>query len=213
MLDTEHKIDSEDLVHCDIMAMSAFFVAILMKGLAFQQATTVVDRIDTLQDKLVTNTKALEELPNIAQSLEIIRKKKELTLKIEVIGKELSKLEGLHQITEMRQWVKKLNILQNHVNDEISRKIDDRFEVADVTRSTTINSLVKFMYINLNLTTGVAFYTSNCKEVVSPERKLVLFDIKSNEFIDDFSGAENSTQTVRQILNIPTREIIEVITS
>ena len=35
---------------------------------------------DTLQDKLVVNTKALEDLPNIAQSLEIIRKKKEVGL-------------------------------------------------------------------------------------------------------------------------------------
>ena len=60
------------------------------------------------------------------------------------------------------------------------------------------------------VTTGVAFYTSNCKEVVSPERKLVLFDLKKKEFYDDFSGAENCNQSVRQLLNIPSREIVEV---
>ena len=57
---------------------------------------------------------------------------------------------------------------------------------------------------------GIAFYTSNCKEVVSPERKLVLYDKKTHEFYDDFSGAENSAQSVRQLLNIPSREIVEV---
>jgi hypothetical protein len=60
------------------------------------------------------------------------------------------------------------------------------------------------------ISTGVAFYTSNCKEVVSPERKLILYDLKKKEFYDDFSGAENSNQTVRQLLNIPAREIVEV---
>ena len=64
----------------------------------------------------------------------------------------------------------------------------------------------KQMYV----ATGVAFYTSNCKEVVSPERKLVLFDLKKKEFYDDFSGAENCNQPVRQLLNIPSREIVEV---
>ena len=63
---------------------------------------------------------------------------------------------------------------------------------------------------NLKISSGVAFYTSNCKEVVSPERKLVLYDIKKNEFYDDFSGAENCNQSVRQLLNIPSREIVEV---
>ena len=70
---------------------------------------------DSLQDKLVLNTKALEELPNIAQSLDIIRQKKEYTLKIEVIGKELSKLEGVHEVPKMRSWSKKLSVLQAQV--------------------------------------------------------------------------------------------------
>jgi len=210
MMGVSHSVDSEDLVHCDLMAICAFFVALLMRGLQFKQALAVVNRTDTLQDKLVLNTKALEELPNIAQSLDVIRKKKEYTLKIEVIGKELSKLDGVHDLATMREWTKKLTVLQAQVNEEISSKIRDRFELTDVPRSTTINSLVKFMYINLNLTTGVAFYTSNCKEVVSPERKLILYDLKKKEFYDDFSGAENCNQTVRQLLNIPSREIVEV---
>ncbi|XP_063680086.1 uncharacterized protein LOC134815480 [Bolinopsis microptera] len=154
MMGVDHKVDSEDLVHCDLMAICAFFIALLMRGLQFKQALAVVNRVDSLQDKLVLNTKALEELPNIAQSLDIIRQKKEYTLKIEVIGKELSKLEGVHEVPKMRSWSKKLSVLQAQVNEDISTKIRDRFEVTDVPRSTTINSLVKFMYINLNLTTG-----------------------------------------------------------
>lgn len=54
-------------------------------------------------------------MPNIAQSLDIIRSKKEYTLKIEVIGKEMSKLDGLHEVKKMRDWVKKLNIVQAKV--------------------------------------------------------------------------------------------------
>ena len=70
---------------------------------------------DTLQDKLVLNTKALEELPNIAQSLDVIRQKKEYALKIEVIGKELSKMDGVHDVANMRSWTKKLSVLQTQV--------------------------------------------------------------------------------------------------
>lgn len=71
---------------------------------------------DTLQDKLVLNTKALEELPNIAQSLDVIRQKKEYALKIEVIGKELSKMDGVHDVDMMRSWTKKLSVLQAQVD-------------------------------------------------------------------------------------------------
>ena len=45
IIDVEHKVDSEDLVHCDLMAICSFFVAVLMKGLSFKQALVVVDRI------------------------------------------------------------------------------------------------------------------------------------------------------------------------
>ena len=41
----EHSVDSEDLVHCDLMAICAFFVALLMRGLQFKQALAVVNRI------------------------------------------------------------------------------------------------------------------------------------------------------------------------
>jgi hypothetical protein len=81
---------------------------------------------DTLQDKLVLNTKALEELPNIAQSLDVIRKKKEYTLKIDVIGKELSKLDGVHDLTTMREWTKKLTVLQAQVEPAMFNKIINR---------------------------------------------------------------------------------------
>lgn len=57
---------------------------------------------------------------------------------------------------------------------------------------------------------GIAFYTSNCKEVISPERKLILYDKKEKEFYDDFSGADNCPHSVRSLLDIPTREIAEV---
>lgn len=210
MMNVPHKVDSEDLVHCDLMAVCAFFAALLMRGLQFKQAVAVVERADSCQDKLIHNSKTLEDLPNIAQSLEVIRNKKELALKIEVIGKELSKLNNLHDVPKLREWVKKLTLLKAQVNEDIGTKIRNRFEVTDVPRSTTINSIVKFMYINLNLTTGLAFYTSNCKEVVSPERKLVLYDKKTEEYYDDFSGAENNSSSVRQLLGIPSREIVEV---
>ena len=41
------------------------------------------------------------------------------------------------------------------MSNKIGDKIDDRFDVIKVPRSTTINNLIKFMYINLNLTSGM----------------------------------------------------------
>ena len=44
MMNVPHKVDSEDLVHCDLMAVCAFFAALLMRGLQFKQAVAVVER-------------------------------------------------------------------------------------------------------------------------------------------------------------------------
>ena len=44
MMGVSHSVDSEDLVHCDLMAICAFFVALLMRGLQFKQALAVVNR-------------------------------------------------------------------------------------------------------------------------------------------------------------------------
>ena len=45
MMGVDHKVDSEDLVHCDLMAICAFFIALLMRGLQFKQALAVVNRV------------------------------------------------------------------------------------------------------------------------------------------------------------------------
>ena len=44
-MDIKHKVDAEDLVHCDVMAICAFCAAFLMKGLCFRQARAVIDKI------------------------------------------------------------------------------------------------------------------------------------------------------------------------
>ena len=44
-MEVEHKVDSEDLVHCDLMAICSFIGGVLMKGLQFRQARAVVEKI------------------------------------------------------------------------------------------------------------------------------------------------------------------------
>ena len=81
------------------------------------------------------NTKALEELPNIAQSLDVIRQKKEYALKIEVIGKELSKMDGVHDVANMRSWTKKLSVLQTQVRSRSYKVISFYLSVFRVSAS------------------------------------------------------------------------------
>lgn len=45
IMEVEHKVDSEDLVHCDLMAICSFIGGVLMKGLQFRQARAVVEKI------------------------------------------------------------------------------------------------------------------------------------------------------------------------
>ena len=52
MMGVVHSVDSEDLVHCDLMAICAFFVALLMRGLQFKQALAVVNRIGNLTEMM-----------------------------------------------------------------------------------------------------------------------------------------------------------------
>ena len=59
-------------------------------------------------------------------------------------------------------------------------------------------------------TSGVAFYTTSGKEVVSQDRRLVLYDKKEQRFIDDFTGYECGSLGVRQLLNIPVNVVSEV---
>ena len=62
----EHSVDSEDLVHCDLMAICAFFVALLMRGLQFKQALAVVNRIgnfvSTIKSRLLSSARYPQQL-------------------------------------------------------------------------------------------------------------------------------------------------------
>ena len=58
----------------------------------------------------------------------------------------------------------------------------------------TINELCMSVAINLQLTQGAGFYRSYDKEreTCTPDRRIVLKDKKTNQYLDDFTGRSPS---------------------
>ncbi|XP_065918752.1 ankyrin-1-like [Dysidea avara] len=64
-----------------------------------------------------------------------------------------------------------------------------------------------------SLTGGNGFYLSDTKERWWPERKIVIRDTQTGEFMDDFSASstDRALATCREILGLPANELVEVI--
>ncbi|CAH2277644.1 Hypothetical predicted protein, partial [Pelobates cultripes] len=118
--------------------------------------------------------------------------KNDLQQKVIEMKNELLWIQKSYDVERCQKWVKHARKVQKKTKDIIRQKIQDRFDTVVVPRSISITDLCLKMGINMQLTQGSGFVHACCKEVLTPDCRVVLQKTDTQEFIDDFSGSNSS---------------------
>nr|XP_006813042.1 PREDICTED: ankyrin-3-like [Saccoglossus kowalevskii] len=211
MIRLETLVDSEDLVQADPMAMSAYLCVYFMCGFKLRQARSVINRLAELVQLNREANYELENFPAIINTMQQLKRKKELKSNLDAYEEETKKLHKLYDVGECERWWKHIDEIQAETRGIVAERMRQRFDTITVPRNITITDLCLSMVINLNLTSGSGFYHAKSKETFTPDRKIVLKDVNTGDFIDDFTQAKGQKKvSIRKILGLPKHDVIEV---
>ncbi|KAL5006741.1 hypothetical protein ScPMuIL_015547 [Solemya velum] len=208
MFYAQTPMDSEDLVEADPMAVCSYFCFFFMMAFKYRQCKAVVKTTEHLEMQIRECNFGLDKIPHIISSLQELQKKKHLRRELGIYTDELDGMSEKFDLKLCKEWVKHVEHMKMEVNREIQAKMRVRFDAVKVPRNITINDLCLSLVINLTLSNGSGFYYSNCKETLTEGRKLILQNVKSGEFIDDFT--KKSPVSVRELLQLPLSSVVEV---
>ena len=121
------------------------------------------------------------------------------------------RLGNTYDVQYLRTWLGEALAERLRVHAVVAYRLKQRFISEPIRRPIVISNLIDLQYINLSLTNAAAFYTSKLRETVSPNRRVVLYHKREDNFVDDFSGFRDpSLPTVRELLGIPEDDISEI---
>ncbi|XP_071956727.1 uncharacterized protein [Antedon mediterranea] len=204
-------LDSQDLVEADEMAICSTFCVYFMCGFKLRQSRSILARLRELDHLLRAARHEVESFPEIVHNVTMLKRRKELKNLIAEYEQEKSTIGITFDIEACKAWWEHVNKIQIETREIVSKKMKERFDTFPVPRSITISDLCLSMVINLNLSNGLGFYLSKMRETVNPERKIVLKNIHTGEFMDDFTqGKSQSKATIRSILGLPSHEVLEI---
>eukprot|EP00794_Sanderia_malayensis_P010823 gene10823-11975_t len=210
MFKCSNPFDSEDLVEADIMSVCAYFAFFFMCGYKFKQCRAVVKRLDEMKANKTSIDDEMKRINLDVVTSKSIKRKEELEEILEEISDEVAKIERDFDVPECIAWTNNVDNIRVKTRSIVSQKIKDRYETLTVPRNMTINNLVSSMMINLSLTSGVGFYSLNGKETITKERKLIVKNIETGEFIDDYRGPNKQRDTARSVLRVSKVEVFEL---
>ncbi|XP_077994506.1 uncharacterized protein LOC144448226 [Glandiceps talaboti] len=211
MIRISTPVDSEDLVEGDEMAMSAYLCVYFMCGYKMRQAMSVINRLTELVQLIRETSHELDNFPAIINTMSQLKRKKELKSSLDSYEEESKRLNKIYDIEECKKWWKHIEEIQEETRAIVADKMKQRFDTITVPRNITINDLCLSMVINLSLTGGSGFYHAKFKETFTPERRIVLKDLETGEYIDDFTQAKGTKKiSIRKILGLPRHDVIDV---
>ncbi|XP_078685031.1 uncharacterized protein LOC144918296 [Branchiostoma floridae x Branchiostoma belcheri] len=176
---------SQDLVEADPKALSAFMCFFFMSCFKFRQSRAVKARVHELHLLMQEVGAELDTLPDVAGNMAELRHKKELKSMHDAYREELEELQQNYDIKFCEDWVEHVADIQLQTHKQVASKMKERYEVLTVPRSITINEMCITLLINLSLTQGAGFYRMDSKEIVTADRRLVLFLHKTGQYVDD----------------------------
>ncbi|XP_071500405.1 uncharacterized protein [Diadema antillarum] len=204
-------VDSSDLLEADPESVCCAMCVYFMCGFKLRQAKGVLNRLVKLEHLLRAASHDLDQLPEILEDVELIKRRKELRETVEECTQERVLIETKFDVESCRLWWKHIDTVQEETREVISKKMKDRFDMLTVPRSVSLNDLCHSLAINLNLTNGSGFYLCKAREGVTIDRRIVLKDAETGEFIDDFThGKGPSKVNVRRILGVSLYETFEL---
>ncbi|XP_071830490.1 uncharacterized protein [Apostichopus japonicus] len=212
MIRISTPIDSQDLVEADSSAICSTFCVYLMCGFKLRQARAALGRKRELEHRIRSDRHELENnIPKICENTEMLKKRNKLKASIEHHEQEIYRLKAKYDLENCQRWWDHTAEVQSEAREAVARKMKERFDTLSVPRSVTITDLTVALVINLNLTNGNGFYHCKQRESVTPERKIVLRDLNTGDFLDDFShGRGPGKLNIRKILRLSTFEVIDL---
>ncbi|KAL4225169.1 hypothetical protein ACF0H5_015861 [Mactra antiquata] len=201
MFYAETPFDAEDLVEADPMAVSAYFAFFLMVAYRYRQTTAVVNRVDFINMLIRECNHELEKFPPIISNMLQLQRRKDLKQQLDQHRQAIENIQKKYDVEFCKKWVQHVEHVQNELRREIRDKMRSRFDIVEIPRNITINDFCLAAVINLSLTNGSGFYLSTAKENLSEGRRLVLRNIESGEFIEDFTN--KSKMSIKDALHIP----------
>ncbi|XP_035681437.1 uncharacterized protein LOC118419201 [Branchiostoma floridae] len=200
---------SQDLVEADPKALSAFMCFFFMSCFKFRQSRAVKARVYELHLLMQEVGAELDTLPDVAGNMAELRYKKELKSQHDSYREELEELQQNYDIKYCEEWVEHVADVQLQTHKQVASKMKERFEVLTVPRSITINEMCITLLINLSLSQGAGFYRMDNKEIVTADRKLVLFNHKTGQYVDDLVKKSGGI-TVRSRLGLQDEQPQEI---
>ncbi|XP_065832832.1 uncharacterized protein [Oscarella lobularis] len=182
-------LDSGNLMEADLKAIGSYMCSFFTLGYQFKQARAAANRHHKLVSLIASAERELDQFPDVVQSMSDMRKKKDLVKKRDQWNEELGWIEMNYDVPAACEWMRHADQVQTETRSRVAEKIHHRFDVLKIPRSMTINDLVDALGINLSLTCGRGFFTTAGKETIWAGRKVVLRDVNTGEFFDDFSGS------------------------
>eukprot|EP00912_Choanoflagellata_sp_UC4_P002394 UC4_evm8s1505 len=180
-LDT--RIDAEDFYEGDPKALCAFFCGFFRAGAHVRNVMAVHKRIVEIETTLLDEEKS--EAKDVAR-----------------LRSELKELEDQWDLSDIKSWNNDIAKSIEEGKKDLSIMQANRYEVLEIggEDSTTINDFCERNLINLSLTQGLAFFSSDKREKVWADRKIILQNLKTGEFFDDDSDV--SVQSTRNLLGL-----------
>ncbi|XP_022088281.1 uncharacterized protein LOC110977993 isoform X2 [Acanthaster planci] len=204
-------VDSQDLVEADAMAVSTYMAVFFMCGFKLRQSKAVLGRLKELEHLTRAAKHELDALPEILSDVDMIQKRKKLNEVLQGYETEVTKIKSKFDVKACEDWRKHVANIQAETREIVSKKMRDRFDALTIPRGATINDLCLSLVVNLTLTNGSGFYLSKGREMVTPDRRIVLRDLSTGEFIDDFThGKGVSKFNIRKMLGISSYDVVEI---
>nr|XP_054761374.1 uncharacterized protein LOC129267773 [Lytechinus pictus] len=214
MIRINTPIDSSDLLEADPMAVCCAMCVYFMCGFKIRQAKAAINRLIELEHQTRAAQHDLDNLPEVLEDVELIKKRKMLKETLEDCNQERVLIESKFDVGACRQWWKHIETIQTETREAISKKMTDRFDQMTVPRAVSMNDLCISLAINLTLTQGSGFYLCKARETVTTDRRIVLKDAETGDFIDDFThGKGPSKINIRRILGVSLYEPFDLVPS
>ncbi|XP_028403348.1 uncharacterized protein LOC114526043 isoform X2 [Dendronephthya gigantea] len=200
------SFDVSDLAQADIMSVCSYFAFFFMCGYKLRQSQAALKRMDEL---LLLKLEIKDEIAKIVVKGKDNDRKLELEKVLAENELQIHDLESHFDLSQCSAWMKDITAVQNKVRAIVSKRIRDKFDIIRVPRNMTINDLTVSLVINLNLTSGVGFYELKTKKVISSDRRIIIQNNKSGEFVDDLPCQEEK-KSIRAFLGLEETALEEV---
>ncbi|XP_015208239.2 uncharacterized protein [Lepisosteus oculatus] len=190
LLKVSASFTSEGLSQADSAAVCAYMCCIFMAGYKYKQYQAVQQAVKNLRSQIAVINSNLQTFPPEILELGQFQQKSELQLKLLELQKENERLHNFYDVEECQMWAAHAEKVQKKMWKCIRNNMRTHFETVTVPRNATLANVCQTLAINLSLTAGTAFHLTRENDTVPRNRRAILQNKETGEFIVDTSRSQ-----------------------